>query len=157
MSQSPNQFSQTVEKGVMDLRLNPSIIPCVVKSDESVALVPGQAVKLVDVAGGAPVVTLASADTDDIFGFVAYNIRNSSFAAGAAVEICAIQGGVMYLEASAAIARGAEVMYVVTGQKIATASGVSKTIIGKALDKASGDGSLIRVFFGLIKQTTPAS
>jgi hypothetical protein len=67
---------------------------------------------------------------------------------------------VMYMEASAAIARGAPVMPVVTGSKVATAT-VGKTVIGFAFDKASADGSLIRVylktFSGLADDFVPAA
>ncbi len=140
MSQIPNQFSQTVTKGMQDLRFNPNTIPCAVKSDEATALVPGQLVKLVDSAGGVPKVTAITADTDAVFGAVAYNGKDQSFAAGKAVEI-AIAGNVIYMEASAAIARGAAVMGVVSGAKVASAT-VGKTTIGFALDKAAGNAAL---------------
>lgn len=151
MTQLSNQFIQSVEKGVMDSRFNTGVMSCIVKSDESVALVPGQAVKLADVAGGAPIVTLVTADTDDVFGFVSYNFKKNSFAASESLEIAVLDGNIIYLEASAAIARGASVMYVVTGQKIALATS-GKTVLGKALDKASTNGDLVRVYLGLAKE-----
>lgn len=139
-----NQFSQTTVKGVLDLAYNPNTIPCRVKSDEATALIPGQAVKLSDVAGGSPVVTAVAADTDDIFGVVAYNQIKADFPANAAVEISA-QSNVIYMESSAAIARGAKVMYVVTGQLVATAT-AGKSIVGIALDKATAANQLVRVY-----------
>lgn len=144
MSQLSNQFAQSVEKGKLDLRFNPNTIPCQVKSGESTPLVPGQAVKLVDSAGGVPKVTAITADTDEIFGIIPYHVQQSSFAAGEPVEVAA-QGNVVYMEASAAIARGAKVMAVVTGSKIATAT-AGKTMIGFAFDKAATNGDLIRVY-----------
>lgn len=143
MSQLLNQFSQSAVKGLVDLQLSKNTFPCVVKSDESTPLVPGQGVKIADVAGGAIVVTALTADTDKVFGYVAYNLKDSSFAAGSFVEV-ASGLAVMYLEASAAIARGAEVMPVITGSKVATAT-AGKSIAGHALDKAAADGDLIRV------------
>lgn len=154
MAQSLNQFNQTPEKGQADLLTQPNTIPCQVKSDESVALVPGQAVVLADVAGGAPVVTLADADTDEVFGFVYYDFKDNSFAAGDHVEIAGA-GNVIWLEASAAIARGVRVQYVVTGQKVATAVN-AKTVVGIALDKAAADGDLIRVLVQPVLIPIPA-
>lgn len=143
MSLNQNQFGQLPVKGLVDLRYSLNTISCRVSSSESVALVPGQAVKLVDVAGGSPVITAVTSDFDSVFGVVNYNIRDESFAAGSAVEISSSLN-IIYVEASAAIARGAAVMPVVTGQKVVTAT-ASKTILGLALDKAAADGDLIRV------------
>ncbi len=148
MALNQNQFAQEVVKGLVDLRYSVNTIPCRVSSSESVALVPGQLVKLVDVAGGSPVVTAVTADTDTVFGVVNYNIRDVSFAASSAVEISSSLN-IVYLEASAAIARGAGVMPVITGQKVATAT-ASKTTVGIALDKAAADGDLIRVLIAAV-------
>lgn len=139
-----NQFTQEPVKGQPDLQFNPTTLPCQVVTGEATALVPGQAVKLVDSLGGVPKVTAVTADTDDVFGVVTYNIKNASFPALTPVEISA-QGNVVWMEASAAIARGAKVMVVVSGQKVATAT-VGKTVIGFAYDKASASGDLIRVY-----------
>lgn len=139
-----NQFKQEVVKGLIDLLIGGNIIPCRVYSSEGSALVPGQAVKLYDGAGGTPIITAVTADTDKIFGYVPYSLKDSSFAAGAAVEI-AFEGAVVYLEASAAIARGAKLMAVVSGNKVAT-SVAGKSVIGFAFDKAAASGDLIRVY-----------
>jgi hypothetical protein len=148
MAQLVNQFAQSKEKGMLDLHMNSNIIPCRVKSDESAALTPGQAVKLVDTAEGNPVITAVDDAADDVFGFVAYNLKKNSFEANDNVEIAALRNNVMYMEASAAIARGAKVMYVVTGEKVATATATNR-ILGIALDKAAADGDLIRVVIDL--------
>lgn len=156
MSQFQNQFSQSVVKGLVDLKLSHNTFPCVVASNESAPLVPGQAVKIADVAGGAIVVTAVTSDEDKIFGFVAYNNKDASFAASSFVEV-ASDMSVMYLEASAAIARGAEVQYVVTGAKVVTAATGSHSIVGTCLDKAAADGDLVRVLLGHVKIATPAA
>jgi hypothetical protein len=148
MTLSQNQFAQSPTKGQMDLRYNPNTISCQVKSDEATALVPGQCVKIVDSAGGVPKVTAATVNTDDVFGIVAYSNKQSSFAAGDAVEISFFRGNVMYMEASAAIARGEKVSPVITGSKIVGHSGALR-VIGRALDKAALDGDLIRVIIDL--------
>jgi hypothetical protein len=143
MSQNPNQFSQSVVKGLADLRFNPNVIPCRVASNEAAPLVNGQQVKLVDIIGGSPVVTAITSNSDKVFGVVGYNIKDKNYQASQPVEILSFNS-VVYMEASAAIARGADVMPVIAGQKVATASG-GGTVLGIALDKALADGDLIRV------------
>lgn len=147
MTLNQNQLQQSVVQGQIDLQMGPSgsVIPCQVYASEGTPLVPGQAVKLIDSANGVPKVTAVTAATDDVFGFVAYAQRTSSFAAGDAVEI-ALVGTVMYMTANGAIARGGRVMWI-TGIKVgARTVNAKKTVIGWAVDKAASDGDLIRVF-----------
>lgn len=139
-----NQFKPTPIQGQLDLMFNPNTISGQVYASEATALVPGQAVKIVDSDSGVPTVTTCTADTDDVFGFVNYNLKNPTFPAGTVLEISNFRGNVMYMTASAAISKNAKVMIVVASQKVATATS-GKTIIGRALDKASADGDLIRV------------
>lgn len=149
MALNINQFAQSVVKGVMDLSVGTkSVLACQVDSSSAGNLIPAQAVKLVNVASGIPNIVECSADTDDVFGFIAYNIKDQEFDAGAKVEVAMGRTGVMYMEASAAIAVNAPVMIVVSGQKVATAT-AGKMIIGRALDKASASGDLIRVMIDL--------
>lgn len=154
MPQLQNQFIQTTEQGVMDLRINPTVMSCVVDS-ASAALIPGQAVKMVDSAGGAPKVTAVAADTDDIFGFVTFDIRHATYAPGEAVEIAFGAGSVMYMTSSAAVARNAQVMVLVAGSKVLTAAGSGKRVVGRAIDKAAGANALIRVYINLPGATLP--
>jgi hypothetical protein len=148
MTLSMNQFKPQAVKGMLDLERNLNTVSCEVHSTQSTALVAGQAVKLYDEVGKLPKVVAIAADTDDVFGFVNYSIKDASFAAGSKVEISTFRGNVMYMEASAAISAWANVMPVVSGQKIATATS-SKRIGGKALDAASEDGDLVRVLIDL--------
>lgn len=153
MAQLPNQFTQAAVKGMMDLRINPNIVSCQMDSSSAGGIIAGQAVKIVDSAGGIPKVVECAADSDDVFGFVVYNIRKATFAALDAVEIAVNRGNVMYMEASAAIARGAKVMILVTGSKVLTATGATKMIVGRAYDKAVNAGDLIRVTIDLPGRT----
>jgi hypothetical protein len=155
MTQFMNQFAQTPEKGQLDQHPQPALIPCAVDSSQSTPLVPGQAVTIVDSAGGVPKVIAAATDTSDVWGFVPYDARKTSYAAGDYVEIAAFRGNVLYLEASAAIARGAQVMLVIAGSKVATAAGAGKRVVGRALDKATANGDLIRVYVDLPGTTLP--
>lgn len=144
MTLNANQFSQSPVKGMLSLLLNPNTIAAQVDPAADTALVHAQAVKIVDSSSGVPQVQACTDDADDVFGFVNFVMKQSSFAAGKVLELSQGRGNVMYMEASEAIAKGAQVMIVVSGQKVATATS-GKTIVGKALDKADAEGDLIRV------------
>lgn len=152
MTQSLNQFAQSTEKGVLDLALNPNILSCRIAAGSASDFVAGTAVTLSDVTGKILVVDKAAID-DDILGFVVYSAKKSVPVAGDFIEV-AISGSVMQMEASAAIARGADLQIVVASDKVATAATVGATIVGKALDKAAADEDLIRVIIstGINKQ-----
>jgi len=102
----------------------------------------------VDSAGGVPKVKEIAANSDDIFGFVAYTQKDQSFPVGAKVEICFFRGAVMIMEALSAISRNAQLAVVISGNKVAEIDS-GQTIIGRALDSAAADGDLIRVLIDL--------
>ena len=143
MAQSPNQFGMSVEKGMLDLKAHQEAISVLAGS----ALVAGQLVKLVDSGTAIPTVTAITADTDDVFGVVPYELRRSAIVSGERLEL--VIAGIVYMEASAAIARGAQVMPVVSGEKVATAAGSGKRVIGRAFDKPTANGALFRVRLNL--------
>lgn len=147
MAQQLNQVKQEPVQGELELALQPNTISCQVDSG-SATLIPGQAVKMVDSAGGVPKVTAVTADTDDVFGFVNYSMKDQDFPALAKVEISMFRGNVMYMTSSAAIARNAKVMVVVTGSKVATRASTG-ICIGRAFDKATAGDQLIRVLIDL--------
>jgi hypothetical protein len=144
MPQTSNQFQQTAEKGQVDLNSGRQTITCMVDTSEAALLVPGQGVKVVDNAGGVPKVIKIAADTDEVFGFINFQNKQGTFAAGQYVEVSFFRGNVMFMESSAAIARYAQVMPVVAGSLVATAT-TGKRIIGRALDKATAANQMIRV------------
>lgn len=148
MSQLQNQFAQSPTQGGLDLKFNSQTISCQVDVSSASPLIAGQAVKMVDSAGGVPKVVECAANDDDVFGFVNYSLKDASFGDYDQVEVSAFAGNVMWMTASAAIARNAKVMIVVSGSKVATATS-GKTIVGRALDKAAADGDLIRVYIDL--------
>lgn len=148
MALNQNQFSLIPIQGNVDLMLNGNTIGAQIDSSSAGSLVPGQALKMVDSAGGVPKLVEVAADTDDVFAFINYDYKHASFAAGDRMEVSAMRGNVMYMTASAAIARNALVMVVVSSKKVATAT-TGKTVIGRALDKAAADGDLIRVIIDL--------
>lgn len=143
-----NQFALAPIQGMADLRFNANTISAQVDSSSAGGLVPGQPVKLVDSAGGVPKVVECAADSDDVYGFIQYDIKSQVFDAGARVELSAMRDNVMYMTASAAIARGAPVAIVLSGVKVVTAS-TGQMIVGRAYDKAAANGDLIRVTIDL--------
>jgi len=147
MSQNSNQFALTAEKGQLTLGMNINVFSGKVTAG-SAALTPATAVVLSDVTGPVKNFTKATAITDDIFGFVPYNIKTASYAAGEPVKM-AFQGSVMIMEASAAIAAGADVQFDPATEKVATLTSTN-TNVGKALTKAATDGDLVEVLI-----TTP--
>jgi hypothetical protein len=148
MSLNINSFGLSTVQGKLDEQHNPSTFPAQIDSSSAGNLVPGQAVKIVDSAGGVPKVVECAANSDDVFGFINYDIKSQAFNAGDRVELSAFRGNVMYMTASAAIARNAKVSIVISGSKVVTAS-TGLTIVGRALDKASANGDLIRVMIDL--------
>lgn len=151
--QNPNQFTQSAEKGQMDLRFNSNIISGVIDSTEAGSLVAGQAVKLVDNTSKVPAVIACDENSDDVFGFIVYDIKTAAFTAGKRCEIAVFRDNVMYMESGAAIAKGAEVAIVIVDEKVITAVATDR-IVGRSYDKATAAGQMIRVVIdlpGLIK------
>jgi hypothetical protein len=136
-----NQLAMTALKGSLDMNFSPFTISCQIDPASVATLYPGDAVKLVDVAGNTIIVDRAAV-TDIPFGFVIANPKKSSFTDNDALSI-ALAGSVIYLESSAAIARGASLEYVVTGTLVKTNAGVNP-ICAIALDKATAANQLIR-------------
>lgn len=156
MALNQNQFTQATVQGQMDLKFQPSVLSCQIDTTSAGALPAGQAVKIVDSAGGIPKVVECAADTDDVFGFLIYDMRRATFEVGDKVEVAALRGNVMYMTASAAIARNAKVAIVVASDKVVTAT-TTKVVVGRALDKAAADGDLIRVVIDLPGVSASAS
>jgi hypothetical protein len=144
---SPNQFAQRSILGQLDLQLNFNTVAALIDVSETTPLYAGSAVKLVDSASGVPKVVGCAAESDEVFGFINYNIKNVAFLAGNAAEI-SLKGNVMYLYATEAIARGVEVVLDLTspGSVQAAAGETGSTIVGWAFDKAVASGQLIRVY-----------
>lgn len=144
MALTMNQIRQIPIQGQLDMRFNTQTVSGRIDTTSGGGLVAGQAVKMVDSASKVPSFVECAADTDDVYGFINYSIKDATFSVGESVEVSALFGNFMYMTASAAIARNAKVMIVVASKKVATATS-GKTIIGRAYDKAAADGDLIRV------------
>lgn len=139
-----NQFAQTPVLGQVDFTVSPNIKSVKINpSSVATVLQAGQAFKLVDVAGPEIIVDVA-AITDLAYGVAIYNPKKNLFTAGQTIELgCA--GTVVYLEASAAIARGAGVSLDPTGPTVATVNPATQATIGECLDKPTAAATLARI------------
>lgn len=145
MTLNQNQFLQTPIQGQVDLDAqNQSFTLAVqVDSTQAVALIAGQAVKVVDSAGGIPKVVSLAADTDEAAGFIEFNQKDASYPAYARAEM-GLTGTIMYMTAAGAISRWGKVEVVSASNKVKASGGVNPGV-GLALEKAAADGDLIRV------------
>lgn len=117
---STNQFGQTNVVGkrdltsgcnnVMNMQFNP-------EATETLTLIPGEGVKLVDLGAGdfyqLPIVDKRTAITDVIDGVVLYDFKKATKSPGDIVGI-AKRGMVVTFEASEVLARGASVELLVS-------------------------------------------
>lgn len=144
---SQNQFAQSPLIGMIDLRFPFNSVSVQIDVAQATALYPGAAVKMVDSADGVPKVIGCSANSDEVLGFINYDIKTVAFLAGMPAEI-SMAGNVMYLMATGAIARGVKVVLnLQTMGGVAAASGSGgEDVVGWAYDKAAAAGTLIRVF-----------
>lgn len=142
----PNSFTMSTFLGVPDLRFNFNTISVEVASTQATALSAGQGVKIVDSADGIPKVVACAANADNVFGFINFDIKSQTFAAGDRCEISQA-GNVLYLYSTTAIARGAQVtldLSTVGGVGVLVGSS-GANVVGWAYDKATAAGQLIRV------------
>lgn len=152
--QNMNQFAQGPVKGSLSAIPSPTTISCQLTIASSNTLVAGSAVKLI--AGSAHTILVEkSAATEAIFGFVIFNPKKASFAAGDPVEI-ALPNSVMYMESSASFNRGQLVEQVASGDKVAPYAGVNTTV-GLALDTASAANQLVRVLIRTVAEYSSSS
>ncbi len=144
---SPNQFAQTSYVGMIDMRFDYNTVSVQIASTQATALYAGAAVKMVDSADGVPKVVGCAAESDEVLGFINFDIKTVSYVAGVGAEI-SMAGNVLYLYATEAIARGVQVTLdlATNGGVRAAAGNTGDTIVGWAYDKATAAGQLIRVF-----------
>lgn len=143
---SQNQFNQTPYLSMLDQRFNYDTVSVEIDSSQSGLLFAGAAVKIVDSAGGVPKVVGCALDSDQVFGFINYDVKTISYAAFAMAEISQA-GNVMYLYATGAIPRGVQVVPDLTtnGGVQAALGATGDNIVGWSYDKATAAGQLIRV------------
>lgn len=132
-----NQFRPTDRKGIV-------VTPKHSRECKAAeALTAGDIVKIKDVASPITTVEKVTAATDKVFGVVAYDsARKTDYAEGEIVNV-AYDYSIVKMEASAAIAAGAEVAAVVDGMKVVTATS-GNVAFGEACIKAAA-GELVPV------------
>jgi hypothetical protein len=147
MALNQNQFTISTLKGTKDSGVSVSAEFYSAVSTDTISA--GEMVIIASTS--APGVTKVSvgADTDlKVYGVVLTNALKDSWAVGDKLEV-GIMGSIVMLEASAAIAAGAAVMYDPATKKVLTKT-ASHTIAGLALENAAGDGSLVRCLVNTI-------
>jgi hypothetical protein len=141
-----NQFEPSNYKGVMATGVNFNKISCQVYASSSSTLYGGTAVKLVDATASSYVIVVdKAAATDTIFGYIITDLKKNTKTAGDMVDVAIVGGkGIMRMEAGAAIAQGATLEIVASGDKVIT-NGGTNTNAGLALKKATASGDIIDV------------
>ncbi len=147
---SQNQFQQSPVMGQIDLRFDYNTVSGMIDSSQLTPLYAGSAVKRVNSAGGVPKLIGCTADENDVFGFINFDIKSPAFLAGMAVEVSQA-GNCMYLLATGAIDANAQVVLdeaaLILGGigAVKAAAGITgANIIGWAYDKAV-QGQVFRV------------
>lgn len=130
---------------------NPSILSARIREGTSVVIQAGSVVNLYSggLASGEVLIDGSTGPTNGpVWGVVIYNPRKNLHVAGTTVEV-ATEGSVVWLESSAAIARGAKVSSsaATAGNDPLVTTNVTSTqhIIGYALDEATAANQLIRI------------
>jgi predicted RecA/RadA family phage recombinase len=145
-SLSQNQFALSNVAGLIDLKFSSNSVAVEIDASQVAKLVPGSPVKMVNSIGGIPKVVGCAADADEVLGFINFDIKSRSFAAGDRAEI-SIRGNVMFMYATAAIARGAQVALDLENNGVKPLAGSGGAdVVGWAYDKAAAMGDLIRVY-----------
>lgn len=144
-----NQFKQSNAVGTVDLNTNPNPFIMTVQYQKGGTgnLVPGEGVILDDLGAsdynGVPQIDKRALDADAIEGVFIYDPKRAVAEPGTRITI-AKRGAVVFMEASAAILRGAKVALVLASPgQVATQT--TEALFGKSLDKASTAGDMIRV------------
>lgn len=143
---SQNAFVQGPVVGLVDMPYDYSTFSAMIDVTAGTAVYsPGTAMKIVaNTSGGVPKVIACSANSDEVFGLINYNLKNVTYGISDRVEL-SMSGNVMWLYATAAITQGAQVCLDVSSPGAVQPTGNSSKVVGFALDGAAASGALIRV------------
>lgn len=143
--QNINQFALSPFLGMLDLKVGPTnVVAMQVDVTQATPIYSASAVNIVNNGNGIPTVVASTADTDNVAGFVAYDIKSKSYSAGDRMEV-AMLGTCIWLYATTAITRGAQVCLDLVSPGAVQAAVTSDTVVGWAFDQATAYGQLIRV------------
>lgn len=143
MALNQNQFAITPVPGDISNRGSGVVVNAQIKIGEIAPILPGQAVKIVDVASQLPVVTALTGQNDVPMGVITRNLKNAAYTEGNIVEL-ALMNTIVYMTASEAISWLQPVHYNYSTDKVEVLDG-SYPQVGLAYDKATADGDVIRV------------
>lgn len=141
-----NNLFQVPILGQLDLRFNDATMSVQIDVTQANPVIAGQAVKIIDSLGGIPKVVACLANSDEVFGFINFDIKSQAFNPGDKCEISQA-GNVMFMYATTAMPRGSQVTLDITsvgGVGVLVAASGAK-VVGYAVDKALVPGALIRV------------
>lgn len=147
LTQNLSQFKQAPLVGQLDWTVNQNVVP--VRLDPAYAgvlpLVAGQVFVLVDVVGEVPVVTPQVDATVTPYGVMVHTMKRDTILAGDYFDL-ALAGSTIYLQTSAAIARGAQVQNDPAGPRVATLVANTNAQLGICIDKPAAADVVTRVF-----------
>lgn len=152
--QNLNQFAQTPIKGDVAGVPNPSTLSCQLTTASSNTPKAGYLVKLI--AGTANTILVEQAGPTDVpFGFIVFNPKKDTYAAGDQMEV-AISGSVINLETAGSFNRGQNVEFVTSGGRVQVYGGTNN-ICGVALDTATAAGQIVRVLVRTVAEYSSSS
>ncbi len=137
-----NQPFASALKGQIVNGSNTNRVSCIIDPASTNTFYGATKVKISGSANGQTYVEKAAA-TDRGYGFITYSPIKNTFIAGDKVEV-ALVTNIMNMEAGAAIASGAAVESVASGDKVITAAGTNK-IAGYAVTSAAASGDIIQI------------
>lgn len=137
-----NQPFASALKGMIVNGSNTNRVSCIIDPTSVATFYGATKVKISGASNGQTYVEKAAA-TDRGYGFITYSPIKNAFVAGDKVEV-ALVTNIMNMEAGAAIAAGAAVEQVATGDKVITAAGTNK-ICGYAVTAAGASGDILQV------------
>lgn len=141
-----NVFAPTEEiKGRKVLPANTESFSGIIDASVDGTVAPATPIKIVASSSKLPHFAPAASDSDNIVGFLEWNVvRSNGYTKGLPCQISP-ETNVMYMEASGAINAGVNVAMDSYSNITIKAAGAGSKVIGYALEAASAAGQLIRV------------
>lgn len=145
LSYQMNVFAPTEEiKGRKVLPANTESFSGMIDADVSGSVAPATPMVIVSTSAKLPHFAPATADTDNIIGFLEWNVIRAGYVAGTPCQVSP-DTNVMYMEASGAIDAGVNVAMDSYTDITIQEAGEGDKVIGYALEAATASGQLIRV------------
>lgn len=140
-----NVFAPTEEiKGRKVMPANTESFSGIIDASVEGEVAPATPLKIVASSSKLPHFAPAASDSDNIVGFLEWNVIRGKYAAGIPCQVSP-DTNVMYMEASGAINAGVNVAMDSYSNITVKAAGAGSKVIGYALEAASAAGQLIRV------------